>query len=137
MAKKDVPVGAKVISVLYIVVAILVLIGGIMLLVGAGNAASFESLNPIAGLFTTELVALIGTIIIILALVMLFTGISLWKGKNWARIVVIIISVISIIGAIMGMLKGVKVSSEIIRLVINLVIGGYLAFNKSVKKAFS
>jgi len=74
-------------------------------------------------------------VMILFAVLTFFIGRGLWKRQKWARIVAIILAILSFIGAIMGMVQGMIVQN-LFSLVVNLVIGAYLLFSKSVKAAF-
>ncbi len=130
-----VPVGAKIISVLYYISAVVLVILGILLLVGAGMVGSLLGSIPRIGVFGTSLFIVLGIIMIALGVLCFFVGRGLWKGKQWARIVAIILAILGIIGAVMGMVQG-NVSGNIVSLIIHLIIGGYLLLSKGVKQAF-
>ena len=130
----NVPVGAKIIAVLNYIGAVLLLISGISAIVSSGIKASYiSSIVPITlgpGLFVV-----MGIILIALAVLFFFLGRGLWKGQQWARIVEIVLAIIGVISAIVGMFQG-AITSNIVSLVIDAIIGGYLLFSKQVKEAF-
>jgi len=130
----NVPVGAKIIAVLNYIGAVLLLISGISAIVSSGIKASYiSSIVPITlgpGLFVV-----MGIILIALAVLYFFIGRGLWKGQQWARIVEIVLAIIGAIFAIVGMVQG-AITSNIVSLVIDAIIGGYLLFSKQVKEAF-
>ncbi len=124
------PVLVKVISVLYYIGAVLSAIFGILMLIGAG-ILDLSSLIPFlgAGLF------IVGAIIFIaLAVLGFFVGRGLWNGKNWARIVAIVLAVLGVINAIYSIATGM---GGIISLILHALIGGYLWFSKDVKQVFA
>ena len=131
-----VPVGVKVISVLYYIGTVLLVLLGILMIVGGGAVGAY--LGDLGGLGSILGGALIvvGIIMIGMAVLSFFVARGLWKGKNWARIVAIIFAVLGLIGAIMGIVQG-SISSNIVSLIVNGVIGGYLLFSKGVKAAFA
>lgn len=144
MNGKEIPVGVKIIAVLYYIGAVLGVIFGILFLVGAGLIGTVASQIPIIGLFGSGLFVVAGIILIGLGVLGFFMGRGLWKGKNWARILAIIFAGLGVIMAIVAMFTtqiGVnitgQIASQIVNLAINLVIGGYLLFSKKVKAAFS
>lgn len=126
-----IPLGVKIISILYYIGAVAALISGVMILFRSGTIITqVPLLAPLAGLLVIA-----GIIMIALAVLSFFIGKGLWKAQNWARIVAIIIAVIGLLSAIMAMVQS-SVAGNIVTLIIHLIIGGYLLFSKSVKKTF-
>ncbi len=64
-----------------------------------------------------------------------FIGRGIWKGKNWARIIVIVFSAIGILFSLFGAFA--RNTIAIIGLIVNIAIGGYLLLSKEAKSAFS
>ena len=125
---KRVPLGVKIISGFYFFEALIALIIGIFIILDivlySGN---------ILALLIFSLLGL-GT-----ALFLFVLGIMLWKGKSWARIIIIILSILSM-GSIIR--NNLTMNSTIflvlvISLVLHAIIVGYLLFSKKVKVAFS
>ena len=136
MAKKDVPFGVKIISILsYLGAAgelILAMLLIYILIVGSGITKIITSF-ALLGKY------LIGGIIILLALAALnfFIGLGLWKGQKWARIAAIISSIIGFLFEIfLAKIEG-SLGTKIIGITLSAVIAGYLIFSKNVKAAFS
>ncbi|MBW3001204.1 hypothetical protein KY341_04980 [Candidatus Woesearchaeota archaeon] len=149
--KKDMPVGVKIISILYFIAAaflVLYIIFIIVILALLGTQTEF--LPPE---LTTEASQ---TVIIVVAIIMLlffagmavldfFIGLGLWRGKKWARIVALIFSGLGIFGALItvplmiaGMLiDPISVISFVLSLGVNLFIFIYLLASQEVKKAFA
>jgi uncharacterized membrane protein HdeD (DUF308 family) len=145
MAKiKSIPTGVKVISVLdYIGAGLFALFGVIMLIVGIIALANPSFLQDTPDVFLTSIAGFIGILMLIggiiligLSVLSFFVARGLWKGKNWARIVSIIFAGIGVIFSIIAMTQG-NILNNLFNLAINLVIGGYLLFSSSVKKAFA
>lgn len=132
-----VPVGAKIISVLYYIGAVASVIVGILLLVGAGFIGSYvEDLSvPGVAMLGTAMFIVGGIILIALAVLEFFVGRGLWKGRNWARIVAIVLAILGIISAILSIIQASY--GSIVSLIIHAIIGGYLLFSKNVKSAFA
>ncbi len=133
---QQVPVGVKIISVLYYIGAVLGVIFGILFLVGAGAIGSIADQIPLFGALGAALFVVGGIILIGLGVLGFFIGRGLWKARSWARIVAIIFAALGILLAVVSMVQG-EILSNIFGLVINLVIGGYLLFSNSVKEAFA
>ena len=127
----QVPTGVKIISVLYYIGAVIELLLGIALFVGAGALKTKIPFLAILGPFL-----IIGGIILIgLAVLSFFIGRGLWKAQKWSRIVAVIFAALGLLLAIVGMVQG-QIASNIAGLVISAGIGAYLLFSSSVKSAF-
>lgn len=131
---RSVPTGVKIISILYYILAVITIFVGIVFLIGAGfiagNIPESQVLSTIgqAGLTIVSIVA------IILGILIFLLGMYLWRGKNWARIIVIILSVLGAISALTALIQGHP--GRIVNLIIHVVIGAYLIFSKEVKASF-
>lgn len=134
--EKQVPVGIKIISILYYIGAIIgIILAGIfffMHITTIGSQAVGTSF--LGGLGVGFIIG--GIIMISLSVLGFFIGRGLWKAKPWARIVAIIFTGLGILIAVISMIT-VGILANIISLVTNLAIGGYLLFNKKVKEAFA
>jgi hypothetical protein len=78
------------------------------------------------------------TVFLVLSLVAVlgfFIGRGLWKGQNWTRILGIIFCGLGIIQALVLIFYG-KIFNGPFNLIWSLLLGGYLLFNKNVKKFF-
>jgi len=134
----QVPTGVKVISVLYYIGAALGLILGILFLVGAGVVSEYLDQIASAGTFAAASQGIfigLGIFVIAFAVLGFFIARGLWKAQKWARIVAIILAIISILFAILALVQGQL--SSIVELIIHGVIGGYLLFSTKVKAAFA
>ncbi|MCF7834143.1 MAG: hypothetical protein K9L98_02180 [Candidatus Pacebacteria bacterium] len=132
---KIVPLPVKILAVINYIIAVGVWISGIWAIF-AGNILSRvmgQFFPPITTIGTAVFVV-IGFIVILIGFVYFFVARGLWSGKNWTRILVIIISILGILVSIGSILNGNY--DNFIILVINLIIGYYFIFNKSVKEAF-
>jgi|SRR3989344_5716486 len=125
------PIGIKILSILFYISGFVELIFGLLLFSGIknvlNNTVSFTSL--ISGFIT-----LFGVILLIFGLISIILATGLWKGKNWARIVTLIFTILSIIGILSSILQGKF--SNLISLTIEILIVYYLLFNKDVKTFF-
>ena len=136
---EKVPIGVKIISVLYYIGAALLLISGLIFLFGSG--ALGVDLNQVLEAYGLGAVGTIGFIIVGItyigfAVLFFFIGRGLWKAQNWARIVAIILAVLAIINSLFVIVVGRIVLSSVINIILSAIIGGYLWFNKSVKQTF-
>jgi len=127
------PTGVKIISVLNYIGSVISLIVGIILILGAKMISNLlPSLLPSTGLIIT-----LGVLFIALAILSFFIARGLWQGKKWARTLTLIFIVIGIISALYNLIYLMGIVENIISLIIDLVIGGYLMFNKKAKEFFS
>jgi hypothetical protein len=136
MAGKEIPTGVKVISILYYLGAVFSAIVGILLIVGAGMADSFVSEVPVIAEIGAGMFVVVGIIMIGLGVLSFFIGKGLWKGRSWARTLVIILCCMGVVTALISIAGG-DVANNVFNILLNGVVGGYLWFNKRVKKAFS
>ena len=139
--QKNAPIGVKIISVLYIIGAVVIVLATIFLMYNVGSVIQPLSVPADSGLSISNsfdvfsLVFIIqGTFFIGIAVLSFFAGRGLWKGKNWAKIVAIIYSIFGIIAGLGGLMKG-EISS-ILGLFFSAIIGGYLFFSKEVRQFF-
>ena len=132
-SSSGVPTGVKVISVLYYIGAALLVIGGILFMFGAGFLSSV--LGAFASL-GTGLFVVLGIVLLLFGVLYFFVGRGLWKARNWARIVAIILSVLGLLGAISSLVQG-RIGNGIVNLLFNAIVGGYLLLSSQVKAAFS
>jgi len=141
---RKVPTGVKVIAVLdYISAAIFLLfvifslILGIWLLVYPESIAQNLPANLFGELFSViaTFVLAAGLVSLGLAILLFFVAKGLWKGKNWARIFTIIVSIIWLIFSFVQLFRGDF--GQILNIIIYGLIGGYLLFSKKVKAAFT
>lgn len=129
--KGEIPIGAKIISVIYYIsfgITILGLIG--LIIIGIFFRDMLMLLPFGAGLLT-----FVGIIGLGFAVLYFFIGRGLWKGQNWARIVVIIFSILGLLSGIIALI-GKAYFQGIFALAIPGVIGSYLLFSKKIKAAF-
>ncbi|MDD5012540.1 MAG: hypothetical protein PHQ66_02765 [Candidatus Nanoarchaeia archaeon] len=133
MAGKNIPIGVKIISILYYIGAGSAALFGLLFLFSGGIIGSLEI--PILSELGSGFFAFMGIFVLIVGGLAFLVGRGLWKIKNWAKIVAIIISAL-------GVLAGVSIiashiANGIIYLAINGATIGYLLFNKEAKRAFS
>ena len=80
-----------------IVVGVLVALGGLLLLVAAGAVAGL--LGGLAGL---GLIA--GILVLAIGVLHIWSGVSILGGKNWARIVGIVLGALGVLFAVLGII---------------------------------
>ena len=130
-----VPTGVKIISILYLIGAIFLALDSIVLF--------------FAGRFPgTRFFAIRGILVLAFAVLYFFISRALKNAKPWARIVVIVLSAISVLSALMSLFPeefgSIKILAinlwigryPLLNLAINLWIGGYLLLNQKVKTFF-
>lgn len=128
------PLGVTLISILVLISAILLIIGGIALSITAIGLGAFNAsllLLLIPGIFS-----------IILGIIYIIVFKSLRAGKNWARILMIILGSISIIlnsiSIVSALISGelLAIASPLPGLILQGIIVGYLLFSKRAKSFF-
>jgi len=129
---KKIPLGIKIIAVIYYIATVFYL--GIAL-ISFFKSGLISKIPDFATIITPRISILFGITFLLLSILSFFIARGLFKFQKWARIVLIIFSVVNIIGGIFSIIEGNLTSS--INLVFNLVIASYLLFNKKVKSAFS
>ena len=130
--RKTLPLGVKIISILYYVCSVLAIIGGIIAIGLSGFADSLPYDVEYLG------IKLIfgGIFAIIMGIVSFFVAKGLWNLKNWARIVVIIFAALGILDAGTGIARGFY-ATGFTGVVVDVIIAAYLIFSEEVKKAFA
>jgi hypothetical protein len=118
--KIKIPTGVRVIAVVNYVAAALGLLGILIVLFAGAKLPLF---------------GMLGLVVVIPILIMGILGYAigrgLYKGRNWARIFLIIVGFLTIINTLFHF-----TIMSIIPLAINVLITGYLLFNKKVKAVF-
>ncbi|MFH1399030.1 MAG: hypothetical protein ABIG95_02875 [Candidatus Woesearchaeota archaeon] len=133
--KKSVPIGVKIISVFYYIGAVLGVIAGLLWIFAARSIGTNVMQTPF-GALGSSLIVVGGIVFIGLGVFGFFVGRGLRKARPWARIAVLIFAALGILVSLISMVLG-DIASNIPNLVMQSAIGGYLLFNKSVKKAFA
>ena len=128
---KEIPIGVKIIAIFhYICAGIFFIIGVLFLFIGRQVFS-----NELEGGNSSLIMILTAIFVLIFVLLYFFIGRGLWKGQNWARIVVIIFSIgeilVAIIMLFIDFFTGISIA------IISGIIAGYLLFNSKVKQAFS
>lgn len=135
MDKSAAETWVKVIAILgYIGAALLALVGLIFLFGGSFVGSMLTLAGLFGGIAIGGLFVFAGIAMIIIGVLEFIVALNLWKHKNWARIVMIVLSVLGIIGALSSIGKGPFMS--IVNLIINGGIFYLLTFNKDVVALF-
>jgi hypothetical protein len=147
-AMSGMPMGVKIISVFTYVLSALLVIMSIFLF-GAGALLNQTDAQQLIKMFVEDSTAsttvasditlgifIGGVIFLIFGVFMYYVARSLWKGKNWARIILVIFFGLGFVGALSDILMG-SVWMSLPDLIIDGIIAGYLLFNDKVRSAFS
>ncbi len=135
------PLGIKIISTYYIIVSILAFLFGVLIIIFPKKANDYllkstATVGPqVFAFYTPTFFLIIGILAIIWGAFIFYLGLSLFKLKNWARYVIMILACLAFFGAIIGLLFTGDLSN-IAGIVIYGFIAGYLIFSKEAKAAF-
>jgi len=134
----EIPEGIMILAVFLFVGAIAAFLIGNVLATSAQSLASFyataNTQNPEIASYGASTFIIVGLLLIVLAILQYFIGRGLLKTQKWARIVLIIVTLLSLALAVKGTIDGNL--GMILTIIIDLVIIIYLLFKKSVKTAF-
>lgn len=122
--------GISVLAVLGYIGSVFTLIAGLAMLFGASFISNYLStVIPMIGsaLIGAGLV-LVGIFFVACAVLDYFIARGLWKGQNWARVILLVLMALSALGALMSM--------DIVSLAINAALIWYLGFYKPVVSYF-
>jgi len=133
-----VPVGAIIISWIYFLASAILMLAGSLVIAGSkaveGPLSNFAASFSQLALFSSNFLATSGIIMIVIGLLGIVLGIFLWRLKNWARITVVALAALSLLGSIRSIILG---KYQVIGwMAVNVLIICYLLFLKSVKAAF-
>ncbi|MEC8221157.1 MAG: hypothetical protein VX028_03720 [Nanoarchaeota archaeon] len=130
-SKKEVPLGITLLSLFMYFIALVYFLGGILL---AFNTAMFESLFE--GLETiTYSLGILSIAVILLSALIGWIGYSLYKGKNWSRITVVVLVSISFISNVIALFLGFF--GVIFALLLQGLVIWYLLFSDDVVNYFN
>ncbi|MCP8304924.1 MAG: hypothetical protein H3Z50_05610 [archaeon] len=131
-SKVERPLGVAILAVLGIIGSILAIVGGVIFIVsGTFLAEAIEAAIAQYGIIPgvdigliLASIAIIGAVVLVIGVIGVIIGWGLWKGRNWARIIVIIFS---ILGIISGLLPLIYLDiSGLVGVVIDIIIIYYL-----------
>jgi|Deesub1362B_J571_1020462.scaffolds.fasta_scaffold00005_411 hypothetical protein len=127
----DRPLGVALISIFQILVGLLMILGGIAFIIIGAAMSPFLGLMGMMGF-----IGMIGGVIllivsiIILGIITIIIGIGMWNGREWARLITLILSVLGLLVSILALPGG------LVGIIINALIIYYLTRNY-VKKFFT
>lgn len=136
---KVAPIGIKAISAYYIIINIINIIFGLIILLFPKKITNYllslvVELSEINPEVLVKIIAIMGVSFIIVGILGVFLGSSLYRLKSWARWLVIIFSLFSFSYSFLGLLSGNF--SVIVGFLINGAIAWYLIFDEQVKIIF-
>ena len=138
------PTGVTILAILnFLGAGLYALLAVLFFLIGAGGAASgvLDEMGGGAAAFLLGLGAAVGVILLIFAAIGLAIGIGMWKLRNWARIVTIVLVGLSLLLGVLGLL-GSLISFELGSLIFQAIFVALYAwiiwylFQPHVKQAF-
>lgn len=152
-ATSQVPFGVKIIAVLVYAMSFFLLLSSLALLFSAGVFLSstdatavvtkmLEDMTASTSISTklaTTLPYIIGfggVVALAFTFLFFFTGKGLLARRNWARIVVVVLFGVWFIGDLADVLRG-DILRNLVPLIIDGVVSGYLLFNAKVQSAFA
>ncbi len=131
MKKSTAELWVKIIAVIGFVGAILTIIAGLALLLGGTFLSAllpFLKEQLYKGIFVGTFLVVLAVIVVAVGTLYFLVSLNLWKHKNWARIVMIVLSVIGIIASLPSLVIGFG----LIKLIISAGIFYLLTFQKEI-----
>ena len=120
MQKPQRPTGIGVLAILTLIVGVFTLLGGgFIAAVGGSSILVSYGYGAYSGLVTV-----FGVVLVLLGIVALVDGWGLWSGKGWAWTLAVVLSILSIIFSLLGLLSGA--GPNIVNLIIDVLILWYL-----------
>jgi hypothetical protein len=132
---KEVPILVKVISILYYISAGFAILFAIFLFAGSTILGSLMPFLTAISAWGYIMVIFVGIMLLATSVLMFFIGKGLSKAKNWARVLVIVFACLGILSVLRSLFTNFSFSL-IVQLAVHGAMGGYLLFNKEVKKIF-
>jgi uncharacterized membrane protein (DUF2068 family) len=132
-----VPTLVKIISILNYIGAGFMIIFALICFLGGSMAATFlaEMNDPNITAMTGAMLIVFGVLCLIGAAIDILVGWGLWKAKNWARILTIVLCLLNVVFGLIMIIGAPPLG--ILVVIINGLIAGYLLFSKNVKAAFA
>lgn len=125
------PLGVTIISIIMMIFGVMTFLGGAFLtiIMPHMHEAEKEAIS-IQLLYLSALGKFLGPVAIVYGIIVLIIGYFLWRGRNWARIVTIILVILSIIEAV------TTIPPNVLSIIIGLAIIYYLT-RSHVKEFFT
>ena len=120
----DRPLGITILAIIIFLIGSLLILTGVATVFLGGIVVGFIGLAVLRGFIGGAIIS-IGVIEVILGIVNFIVGWGLIKGMNWARIIIIILSIASILGGII-LLPTPLFPSGLLDIIISLAIIYYL-----------
>jgi hypothetical protein len=131
------PVGVTILSILDFLGAAALLLFAILCFVGGGFLATVGQSDQAQGLgaLLGMGAAVIGVVMLVIAIICALIGWGMWKVKNWARILTIVLCALGVLFRLWGLVHMFSISSIIV-IAIDALIIWYL-LKADVKAAFA
>ena len=131
--KSNRPLGVKIISILVYINAAFLLLSGILYIV---YGIMGKEINVAEQVATSGALIVAGVLFLVLSFLIYLVGRGLWNGKNWSRILMVVVSALSVITAIYTLAIGGALWDAIVGILLNGAIGGYLWFSGEAKRFY-
>ena len=132
---KSMPWGVRIAALLLYVLGFLIIVLGILIFIDSEAVRVAFSAVGLFGSVGEPMMIMLGILLIAIAVLYVFVGKDLWKGKSWARIAAMIIYGAGVVQHLVLLASG-DVASVFFSLAYGIVFC-YLAFSRDVKAAFS
>lgn len=135
-----VPVGAKIIAIIYYIASVALIFAGIMFILALSfiSFLGFSFLNSLTGLVVGVSGVMSGVLILAWGIVNFIAGRGLWTGRQWGKYLAITISALYIVFGVIKIFKfddGGYVNT-FISIVLNLFFIFYLLASHAIKSSF-
>ena len=120
MQKPPRPTGIAILAILAIIAGVIFLLGG-GFLAAAGGSSILASYGYGA---YTGIVTIFGGVLALFGIIALIDGWGLWSRKGWAWTLAVVLSILSVVFALLGLLAGAV--SNVVGLIIDALILWYL-----------
>ncbi len=134
--KKAIPVGVRVIVILYYLFSALSILFALLFFFSPSFFSStFLEEEIISDVVFVNILFIVVTSLINLGIVGIFIGVGLWKGQRWARDMTLVFSATGILFGIWEFIQN-NLGTGIFEILYNLIVGLYLLLNTNAKEAF-
>ena len=125
------PLGAKIVSAAVMLLSIPFLLTALLIFLTSGVVSQAVE-NLLGGLFAGALI-ITAFILFVLGVAYASVGVALWRGREWARVTIVVLSSIWLFFSLVGILVGVWPS--LLSFVLNVFLTVYF-MRKSVRKNY-